>query len=352
MKNTALLSFLALSMFLSACNEGATEPPPEPEEQPEVEDQPETEEQPEAEDQPVEQKAVPEGFGEEYFDQNNFIHAYPNALDSQFLSESIGLYMEYLVMMEDEEKFAEQYDNLLSEFVVEEGENFFVNWLIFEDATVNALIDDIRIAAALREADELFGQPEYSETADQIIETISRIQNNNDYTVDYYDWEVEFPAQRVTLSYLIADVPEDMNADRLLENVEADAVFFPEYFDVAEEVYVENEVVHMIDQLLIAINRERIGLSSDVFEEWLKTEWAEEGRLFGRYDRETQQPTVTYESLAMYFYMNEYFLVIGEDEAADEVKARATAIIEENGIAETHFFDFIHYHLMMEDETK
>lgn len=340
------LPFMALTLLLSACNDGASEPAPEPEEQPEAEVQPETEEQ------PVEQKAVPENFGERYFDQNNYIHAYPNALDSQFLSESIGLYMEYLVMMEDEEKFAEQYENLLDEFVVEEGENFFVNWLIFEDATVNALIDDIRIAAALREADALFGQPEYSETADRIIETISRVQTNNDYTVDYYDWEVEFPAQRVTLSYLIADVPEDMNADRLLENVEADAVFFPEYFDVADEVYVENEIVHMIDQLLIAINRERIGLSSDLFEEWLKTEWEEEGRLFGRYDRESLDATVTYESLAMYFYMNEYLLVIGEDEMAEEVKARATEVAEANADGETHFFDFIHYHIMMEDETK
>ncbi|RAZ74574.1 hypothetical protein DP120_14690 [Planococcus halotolerans] len=300
-----------------------------------------------------EKKVVPQDFAESYFNEEKYIHAYPNAKDSQYLSESIGLYMEYLVLMEDEEKFAEQYDNLLNEFITEEGEeNLFVNWLIFEDATVNALIDDIRIAAALREADKLFDQPEYSKTADKIIGTISRIQTNNNYTVDYYDWEIESPAQRVTLSYLISDVPENLNADRLLENVDADAVFFPEYFDVLEEVYVKNEVVHMIDQLLIAINKERIGLSSGLFEEWLITEWEEEGRLFGRYDRETHEPRVMYESLAMYFYMNEYFLVIGEDEKAEEVKERATAIIETNGTAETHFFDFIHYHLMMEDDTK
>ncbi len=348
MRKWLLLPFMALTMVPSACNERASGPAPEPDNQ---EPSP-AEEQPETENQSHEQKAVPEGFAESYLDENNFIHAYPNALDSQYLSESIGLYMEYLIMMEDEEKFAEQYDKLLSEFVVEDGENFFINWLIFEDATVNALIDDIRIAAALRRADELFGRPEYSETADQIIETISRIQTNNDYTVDYYDWEVDVPAQRVTLSYLIDDVPKDMNADRLLENVEADAVFFPEYFDVAEEEYVENEVVHMIDQMLIAINRERIGLSSQLFEEWLKTEWQEEGRLFGRYDRATLEPTVPYESLAIYAYMNEYFHIIGEDEAADRVKARATEIVEENGLEETHFFDFIHYHLMMEDETK
>lgn len=336
-----LLPVMGVAM-LAACSEETSEPSPQPDEQQAPEDQ----------EQPVEQKAVPEDFAEAYFDENNFIHAYPSAPDSQYLSESIGLYMEYLVMMEDEEKFAEQYENLMDEFVVEEGDNFFINWLIFEDATVNALIDDIRIAAALRQADQLFGQPEYSETADRIIETISRIQTNNGYTVDYYDWEVEFPAQRVTLSYLIDDVPKDMNADRVLENVDTDEVFFPEYFDVVEEVYVKGDVIHPIDQLLIAINRERIGISSERFEEWLKTEWEEEGRLYGRYDRETLQPAVTYESLAMYFFMNEYFLIIGEEEAAEEVKVRATEMIEENGEGETHFFDFIHYHLMMEDESK
>jgi|GEM_PF-1196304 len=336
-----LLPGMTLALLLGACSEESSEPAP-----------PSEEEQVPVETEEVEQQAIPEDFAENYFDENQFIHAYPSAPDSQYLSESIGLYMEYLVMMEDEEKFAQQYENLMSEFVVEEGDNFFINWLIFEGATVNALIDDIRIAAALREADALFDRPEYSETADRIIETISRIQTNNGYTVDYYDWEVEFPAQRITLSYLIDDVPKDMNADRVLENVDTDEVFFPEYFDVAEEVYVKSDVVHPIDQLLIAINRERIGLSSDLFEEWLKTEWAEEGRLFGRYDRETLEPAVTYESLAMYFFMNEYFLIIGEEEAAEEVKVRATNMIEENGEGETHFFDFIHYHLMMEDETK
>jgi len=54
----------------------------------------------------------------------------------------------------------------------------------------------------------------------------------------------------------------------------------------------------------------------------------------------------------MYFYMNEYFLAIGEQERADEVKARATEMIEGNSGGETHFFDFIHYHLMIADETK
>lgn len=336
-----LLPAMTLALLLGACSEESSEPAPPPEE-----------EQEPVEPEELDQQAIPEDFAENYFDENQFIHAYPSAPDSQYLSESIGLYMEYLVMMEDEEKFAQQYENLMNEFVVEEGDNFFINWLIFEGATVNALIDDIRIAEALREADALFDRPEYSETADRIIETISRIQTNNGYTVDYYDWEVEFPAQRITLSYLIDDVPKDMNADRVLENVDTDEVFFPEYFDVAEEVYVKSDVVHPIDQLLIAINRERIGLSSDLFEEWLKTEWAEEGRLFGRYDRETLEPAVTYESLAMYFFMNEYFLIIGEEQAAEEVKVRATNMIEENGEGETHFFDFIHYHLMMEDETK
>ncbi|KYG59302.1 hypothetical protein [Planococcus maritimus] len=337
-----LLLAMVSGLFLVACSEEASEPEPPSEEQ----------QLPDDSEEAVVEKAIPEGFAENYFDEKRFIHAYPSAPDSQYLSESIGLYMEYLVMMEDAEQFELQYNNLLDEFVVEKEEDFFIKWLIYEDASVNALIDDIRIAAVLREAAELFGQPEYSDTADRIIETISRIQTNNGYTVDYYDWQVEFPAQRVTLSYLIDDVPKDMNADRVLENVDASEVFFPEYFDVVNEVYVKSEVVHPIDQLLIAINRERIGLSSDLFEEWLKTEWAEEGRLFGRYDRETLQPAVRYESLAMYFFMNEYFLIIGEDQAAEEVKTRATEMIEENGEGETHFFDFIHYHLMMEDETK
>ncbi|MCZ2256963.1 hypothetical protein [Sporosarcina sp. G11-34] len=297
-------------------------------------------------------KTVQQTVEEKYTNSDGNLHAYPLDQNSQYLSESIGLYMQYLVLVEDEKNFEIQVDRLVSDYLVEQNELVFVRWVLYEDATVNALIDDVRIIASLNEASELFNQPAYEKLSSRLEETISRVQQSDGIHVDFYDWTFRMPAERITLSYLINDYSATNKTKQLLISLDDTAVFFPEYYDVKYQKYIESKEVHLIDQLLIAINRQDMGHGSSTFENWVTREWKSNGKLLGRYDRQTQEATVNYESLAVYYYLSLYFNKINEPAFAKEVMEQAEKIATAKTLADTHFFDYIQYQMLLEKNTK
>lgn len=287
---------------------------------------------------------------ENYIGDDGVIRAYPLEAGSDSLAESIGLYMEYLVNAEDEKAFQEQFDSLRKHFVVQKEGNLFVRWRLAEGTQVNALIDDLRIMGAMEAAGEKFSNKEYSDFASQLANSISRTQTANGYMHDFYDWDLEMPANRITLSYLISkDVISKKTRD-ILRKAEEQPVFFPEYYDLKKKTYVEGSEVHMVDQLLIALNRSKIGVRSAEFDKWLIDEWNKEHKLYGRYSRKKAAPIVDYESLAVYYYLNAYFQAIGKDELANEVFHYTEELATEEILNESHFFDFIHYQLMQQNQ--
>ncbi|RLQ91024.1 hypothetical protein [Planomicrobium sp. Y74] len=293
---------------------------------------------------------VQEQVEKNYTNADGLIHAYPTEQDSEYLSETIGLYMEYLVLVEDEENFSKQVELLKSHFLAQEKDYYFIRWRLNENAATNALIDDIRIITALEQAAGIFGNENYKIIADQLSEAVSSVQSEGGYTVDFYDWSLELPAQRLTLSYLDDNGAITAESYELLNNVNASEVFFPEYYDTAAEQYISSKEVHMIDQLLIALNRENRGQQSELFADWLKEEWNEEQKLYGRYDRQTLKATVDYESLAVYYYLHAYFSSLGESEMADEVFQHTKEITADGMLDNAHFFDFIHYQLLVQKQ--
>lgn len=285
-----------------------------------------------------------------YTNADGLIHAYPTEQDSEYLSETIGLYMEYLTLVEDEENFSEQVEVLKSHFLAQENDHYFIRWRLNENAATNALIDDIRIITALEQAAEIFGNEDYKIIADQLSEAVSSVQSEGGYTVDFYDWSLDMPAQRLTLSYLDDNGAITAESYELLDMADANEVFFPEYYDTASVQYISSNEVHMIDQLLIALNREIRGQHSELFAEWLKEEWMKEQKLYGRYDRQTLKTTVDYESLAVYYYLHAYFSTLGEIELADEVFQHAKEIAADGMLDNAHFFDFIHYQMLAQKQ--
>lgn len=296
-------------------------------------------------------KTVQQTVEEKYTNDDGNIHAYPLDESSQYLSESIGLYMQYLVLIEDEKSFEIQVDRLKKDFLVEQADLVFLRWLLTEETTVNALIDDVRIIASLTEASELFHEPAYKRLASQLETTISSVQQSDGILVDFFDWTLQKPAERITLSYLIDDYSSSNGTKQLLRDLDEKATFFPEYYDVKGQNFVENKEVHLIDQLLIAINREDIGLASKTFESWIISEWRSSGRIFGRYNRETEKASVSYESLAVYYYLNLYFTKIKEPVLANEAIEHAKKIATESTLTGAHFFDYIQYQILLESNT-
>lgn len=295
-------------------------------------------------------ESVQEQIEKNYTNADGLIHAYPTEQNSEYLSETIGLYMEYLVLVEDEENFAKQFKLLKNHFLAHENGLYFLRWRLNENAATNALIDDIRIVAALEQAAEIFSNDKYKSFADKLSEAVSSVQSQGGYTVDFYDWSLEMPAQRLTLSYLDDNGAITAESYEVLDNAKASEVFFPEYFDIAAKEYISSSEVHMIDQLLIALNREKRGQHSEPFAEWLKEEWNEEQKLCGRYGRQTLKATVDYESLAVYYYLHTYFSLLGEKELADEVFQHAKETAADGMLDNAHFFDFIHYQMLVQKQ--
>ncbi|MGO1059923.1 hypothetical protein ACTL32_12385 [Planococcus sp. FY231025] len=284
----------------------------------------------------------------DFMDEEGLIRSYAHDEGSGYLSESIGLYMEYLVKEEEAEAFGQQAEKLERHFAARKEDDVFIRWQLVEGTQVNALIDDLRIIGAMEAASEKFGNEDYALTADRLEESIARKQTRDGYLHDFYDWELELPAERITLSYLIdgKSVPEE-TLD-LLRKADGEPVFFPEYYDYNKKSFVQAAEIHMIDQLLIALNRAKIGVKSSEFDRWLAEEWKSEKKLYGRYSRESSEPAVGYESLAVYYYLYDYFQAIGETGPADEVFRYAEKLATDDLLEKSHFFDYIHYQLMLQ----
>lgn len=286
---------------------------------------------------------------ENYSNGEGLILSYPGKEDSGSLSESAGLYMEFLVNAKDEKAFRMQTESLRKHFAIQKEGRVFLRWQTEEGTQVNALVDDLRIIGALEAAGGLFHEKAYADLARQMRDSISEKQTTNGYTVDFYDWELEMPASRITLSYLIDEKGVTPKTLELLRDLEEDSIFFPEYFDVEKNSYSKNAEVHMIDQLLIALNRHNIGEQSGAFDQWLVEEWSGKEKVYGRYSRETGEPLVKYESLAVYYYLQLYFQTIGEDNLAAEVVDHTGKLATDEMLGQAHFFDFIHYRLMQQN---
>ncbi|TGB02471.1 hypothetical protein [Halobacillus salinus] len=285
---------------------------------------------------------------ERYTNQQGLIHAYPDQTNSEYLSESIGLYMEYLVNTKQEDAFEKQVDHLKASFI---KDGTYIKWRLKDGETTNAIIDDVRIIASLKKAAEIFDQQAYRKLAVKLTQSISQTQTRNGYYVDYYDWSFEDPGDQITLSYItpaFCDIlPDSEKTERLLSSLDEGTVFFPESFNVTTEAYNKNAEVHMVDQLLIALNRENQGLPSPAFRQWLTDQW-NQGTIYGRYDRKRLEPTASHESVAVYALAAFYYQQIGEQDRAEDIITYSETLYREMRDEELHFFDFIHYHLSNE----
>lgn len=282
-----------------------------------------------------------------YLNEEGLLLAYPNRLDAQILSESLGMYLKYLIQAKDEDGFHEQVEILKKYFLHEEMGNLWIRWEVSAEADSNALIDDVRIAAALKQAAHQFKTPEYELLADRILHALEKNQRVGAYYVDFYDWKSPGPGDRITLSYLTSDFFENLphveETQSLLTADFGDSLFFPEYYHLTSESFQWSDEVNMIDQLLIAINRQAVGESSPLLDQWIKAQWEAEERIYGKYWRSSQEASVEYESLAVYALLVEYLDDMDESQMASQVKDRAIRLASRGILKDAHFFDYILY---------
>jgi hypothetical protein len=102
--------------------------------------------------------------------------------------------------------------------------------------------------------------------------------------------------------------------------------FYPKSYNVRTHTFSFENPVNLIDQLYTAFHLEKAGVKTDEFYEWLKAEFYQNGRLNGRYDRNTKKQAVDYESASVYALTILYSLERNDRSFAKDVYERMVAM--------------------------
>lgn len=227
--------------------------------------------------------------------------------NGEYLSETAGLWMEYLVLQGDEQTFSEQKDVVEKYFLTDD---YLVTWMIEgkKKAPANAFIDDLRIMNALYDAGEKFNNRAYSKLAKKMESALERYQVRDGLFIDHINTEGKEQGQDVTLSYIIPAGLDRMKNSKgyeatralLLEAPADSRGFFPKTYHLQTKEYSHEEEVNMIDQLYLAYHRAQWGGDVSGLLQFLQGAFGGKEKLYGRYDLSSGLAAVGYESAAVY----------------------------------------------------
>ncbi|MEG0472688.1 MAG: glycosyl hydrolase family 8 [Solibacillus sp.] len=270
-------------------------------------------------------------FIEEHLLKNGWLQTDVTERSKEYLSESIGLWMEFLVEQNDPIHFDKQVKIVEKHFLTKDNT---VSWrnLKGETSTINALIDDLRIMQALYNGAVIWDEKRYEKLADDIASALVKSNVVGGILVDFYDVNSASQANFVTMSYIIPEAydmlyekgfmtKDQYTANRnILKNVPLSKDgFFPQRYIVATKNYEYEEEINLIDQYYIGYHRAKWGYGVETLVTLTKEAMASEGKLYGRIDPKTKKPTVQYESAAVYALATLMMLELEENELAQQL---------------------------------
>lgn len=245
--------------------------------------------------------------------------------DYETLSETFGLWIIYLHMVGDEKKFNENIKLLKRYYLTPE---LLVYWKLDNNGEplvqTNALLDDLRIFAAIENATKDWNKHSYDDLANKLAHAITTYGENNTHLIDFYDRFYDEKTDTITLAYIdgvtLNKLAKRISSTDVIDRSLAilseaeDTPFFPKQFNL-NSGYIQDFEVHMIEQLYTGLHKAQLGERSPSFLAFIKTE-LETGQLFGRYYVETLKPSVPVESSSVYALTILYALEIGEKSLA------------------------------------
>lgn len=277
----------------------------------------------------------------------------------EYLAESQGLLLQYFLAVNDEENFNQGFLALKQAFPLNSK---ILSWQIIagEQAKTNALIDDFRVIKVLEAAQEKWSNKEQAVFLQQLIMANTKNTMLNGYFVDFGSEKKEQRANTLTLSYADPSAFKlmELSKQQLEKNVRVieqapqdENGYFAKGFDVEKESYYFEKNIHMVDQLLTAINKENNNQSTNTFHRLIKEKMETSNKLFGQYNRKKNKPSVSYESPAVYSYAILYSQLAKDEELekrlntqlqqlknTNEASPYSGAFIED-GSESTHSFD-------------
>ena len=286
---------------------------------------------------------------EEDYMQNGIIRAYDRS-NAQRLSESLGQYMQYVLLLDDEVRFKEQVKILKDHFLVERGSEVYIKWELGEKTATNAWIDDIRISETLLQAGKQFNEPSYLKLASRIETTLLKRQQIDGNIVDFYDWDLQQATDVLHLNYLEPPALKRLQlldfAKEKVAQAKREGPFTAElyYANQDESKWADDKVVNMIDQVLI--ERLRVGVTGkadETFQAFISKE-LKNGKVYARYDRLSAKPTMKDESSSVYAMLVP--LLTGEERSFVLNRLQE---IETTNAKETHVFDVLNKAVILKE---
>ncbi|MFZ5802454.1 MAG: glycosyl hydrolase family 8 [Candidatus Omnitrophota bacterium] len=256
-------------------------------------------------------------------DDRGLIETYPYVLEKvpsrpdyrrEALSESAGLWMQILLAAGERELFQHQVEQVNRFFLLK---NQTLSWRLDLSGEVpqpseySATIDDLRIIRALLEAGEAWARPDYIR---QALEQAAALKHHavRDGLLLHQSlvYEGDDKDRVIDLSYLDLKALQKLaerdpewqpilrRSREILEKGMRPNGFSYDKYDARTGRYYDVEK-NLINQLIVAIHRIEAGGNPGFLLAFLETEYARHHRLFGRYDPETLEPLVRYESPAV-----------------------------------------------------
>lgn len=276
------------------------------------------------------------------------------------LSESLGFWMQYAVMRQDQALFDRSYQVLKDKFLTSEK---YIVWKLEPDGQIkvntNALGDDFRIISSLLEASKLWKKDEYLTTAREISDTLQKYVQNEGYFVDFHDFAKQESPSTLSLVYVdigalklmrdsqLIDPGTYEQYARMLSDMPDDGIFYPKAFDVQQLKYSFDDHVNLIDQLIVGIHYAEMGKQPTALISFLKKEFQQHKAIKGRYNRVTRAAEVSYESPSVYGLAILLALESGDKEWAKQLHKHMISLknrdVSYSGgyvfNKNTHFFD-------------
>ncbi len=265
-------------------------------------------------DQTVKESLAAEMFIKDHlYDSEGLIKTDLLSQSDVYLSESTGLWMEYLVYKNDRDEFNKQFQTLSKHFI---AENSLIPWRIVENrqAEANALIDDLRIAKALFQAGEAWNEKKFNRLAEDISVSIEQYNMLGDHFIDHVDIKHHVNGDYLTLSYLDPEAIDilyekellsasqyNTNRNVLLNAPTSSTGFFPKTYYPEGNRYEFDQEVNLIDQYYVGYHRALWGGEVGALVQFTKESLSRHrGVLYGRLSNKSGKPTVDYEGASVY----------------------------------------------------
>lgn len=202
-------------------------------------------------------------------------------LASPVLSESQGILMEYAVRTGQKELFDRAWNYVRGNMNL----GGLISWCVTDGTAsgVNALLDDLRIYHALREAEKHWGG--YAADAGSLEEALASYVIQDGRYVDFYDTKNRQAADILTLCYIDPETMELLagtgkvcrqaykNAVELLKNGQISGSFplFYTRYNYKTKSY-EKDDLHMAEAMVTLLHMAKAGILPENTHDWLRSQ--------------------------------------------------------------------------------